>query len=283
MPPKKVSPMRSGPLASVNPDAALNELTRLSKMAGELTGKAADSPDFKAWHSDAKIALSRFYATDSEEYARFNSIRFTPGFTYIGQPHSDWVEAYTSGLEEAGFFLDSRKRDWEGRASPSNAATKPAQAIGKDVFVVHGHDHGMKETVARFLSRLGLNPIILHEQADEGKTIIEKFEKHADVAFAIAIFSADDLGVAKNQISQSKSIEESLRPRARQNVVFEFGFFMGALSRKNVRAIVEAGVETPSDYSGVLFIPFDATDGWRLRLVKELKAAGLDIDANAAF
>jgi predicted nucleotide-binding protein len=129
-----------------------------------------------------------------------------------------------------------------------------------------------------------LNPIILHEQADEGKTIIEKFEKHADVSFAVAIFSGDDIGVAKNEISPSKkTIQESLHARARQNVVFEFGYFMGALGRQNVRAIVADGVETPSDYSGVLYIPFDAADGWRLKLVKELKAAGLDIDANAAF
>ena len=58
---------------------------------------------------------------------------------------------------------------------------------------------------------------------------------------------------------------------------------MGALGRKNVRAIVEEGVETPSDYSGVLFIAFDASDGWRLKLVRELKATGLEVDANAAF
>jgi predicted nucleotide-binding protein len=141
----------------------------------------------------------------------------------------------------------------------------------------------MKETVARFLSKLGLNPIILHEQADQGNTIIEKFEKHAGVSFAIAVFSGDDLGVARREISASKTIEQSVRPRARQNVVLEFGYFIGALGRKNVVAIVENGVETPSDYAGVLYIPFDAPDGWRLRLVKELKAAGLDVDANAAF
>lgn len=141
----------------------------------------------------------------------------------------------------------------------------------------------MKETIARFLSKAALNPIILHEQPDEGKTIIEKFEKHADVSFAVAIFSRDDLGVAVNDIPKAELIEKVLRPRARQNVVLEFGYFMGALGRKNGRAIVEEGVETPSDYSGVLFIPFDASDGWRLKLVRELKAAGLDLDANAAF
>jgi predicted nucleotide-binding protein len=153
----------------------------------------------------------------------------------------------------------------------------------KDVFVVHGHNHGMKETVARFLSKAGLNPIILHEQPDEGKTIIEKFEKHADASFAVAIFSRDDLGVAVNDIPKTEPIEKVLSPRARQNVVLEFGYFMGALGRKNVRAIVEEGVETPSDYSGVLFIPFDASDGWRLKLVKELKAAGMEIRCKCSF
>jgi predicted nucleotide-binding protein len=175
-------------------------------------------------------------------------------------------------------FLASRKRDWEGQASPPKAATKAAPTNLTDVFVVHGHDHGMKETVARFLAKLGLNPIILHEQPDEGKTIIEKFEKHAEVSFAVAIFSRDDLGVAVNAIPKTEPIEKMLRPRARQNVVLEFGYFMGALGRENVRAIVEDGVETR-----VLYIPFDAADGWRLRLVKEIKSAGLDIDANAAF
>jgi len=153
----------------------------------------------------------------------------------------------------------------------------------KDVFVVHGHNHGVKETVARLLTKLGLNPIILHEQPDQGRTLIEKFEQHADVSFAIAVFSGDDLGTSKQDISPNRRMEEVVRPRARQNVVFEFGYFVGALGRKNVVAIVESGVETMSDYAGVLYIPFDAEDGWRLKLVKELKAAGLELDANAAF
>lgn len=281
MPPRKVQIGRSGPIESVNPELALNEFASLLERTTQLTGKKS-SPELKAWHSDVGIALSRFYGTDSEEYARFKSIRFQPGFSYPGQPESEWDEAYQDGLAEARLFLASRKKDWEAHI-PSTVARRPVMANPKDVFVVHGHDHGMKETIARFLSKAGLNPIILHEQADEGKTIIEKFEKHADVSFAVAIFSRDDLGVARNDIPKTEPIEKVLRPRARQNVVLEFGYFMGALGRKNVRAIVEEGVETPSDYSGVLFIPFDASDGWRLRLVKELKAAGLDIDANAAF
>jgi predicted nucleotide-binding protein len=280
MPPKKVQPTRSGPIDGVNPELALKEFTSLLEKVGEIR---RSGPEFSAWKADVLIALSRFYGRDSEEYSRFDGIQFSLYFFSSATPDSDFEEAFQDGLAQARLFLESRKKDWEGQISPSRPARGKLMGNPKDVFVVHGHDHGMKETVARFLSKAGLNPIILHEQPDEGRTIIEKFEKHADVSFAVAIFSKDDLGVATSALSTSTPIESLLRPRARQNVVLELGYFMGALGRKNVRAIVEAGVETPSDYSGVLYIPFDAADGWRIKLVKELKAAGLDVDANAAF
>jgi predicted nucleotide-binding protein len=141
---------------------------------------------------------------------------------------------------------------------------------------VHGPDHGIKETVARFLGKLDLDPIILHEQADQGKTIIEKFEAHsADVQCAVVILTADD-------VANAKATPEQREMRARQNVILELGFFVGKLGRQRTFALVEKGVALPSDISGLVYIPLD--DGeWRLRLVKELKAAGLKVDANHAF
>ena len=280
MPPKKAQPTRSGPIAGVDPTMALKEITSLIEQTASLRRNSAG---FNAWHSDVMIVLSRLYGRDSEEYSRFEGIRFGLYFSHSGTPDSEFEAAFRDGLSQARLFLESRKKDWESQISPSKPARRAVTEDSKNVFVVHGHDHGMKETVARFLYKAGLNPIILHEQADDGKTIIEKFEAHADVSFAVVIFSKDDLGVARKDIPSGKAIEGVLRPRARQNVVLELGYFMGALGRRKVRAIVEDGVETPSDYSGILFIPFDAADGWRLKLVKELKAAGLDIDANAAF
>jgi predicted nucleotide-binding protein len=281
--PKKNQPNRSGPLDSIDPQLAHSRLTALVQKIYLFRGQTTDFPEFQAWLADVKIALSRFYGQESEEYARFKSIWFTTGSFYPGQPKAEIVEAFDSGIEQARLFLNSRIEDWSLAAVPAPKTRDQLIVNRKDVFVVHGHNHGMKETVARLLSKLGLNPIILHEQADEGNTIIEKFEKHANVSFAVAVFSGDDLAVAKRDTSATKRVEESLRVRARQNVVLEFGYFLGALGRRNVVAVVEEGVETPSDYSGVLYIPFDANDGWRLRLVKELKAAGLDVDANAAF
>lgn len=142
-----------------------------------------------------------------------------------------------------------------------------------NVFIVHGHDEASKHDVARFLQRVKLNPIILHEQANEGKTIIEKFEHHSDVSFAIAILAPDD-------IAYSKKSPEINRERARQNVIFELGYFLGKLGRKNVCALVQPNVEIPSDYNGVVYVDYDEKSAWKFQIAKELKSAGFDINMN---
>lgn len=146
----------------------------------------------------------------------------------------------------------------------------------KEVFVIHGRDNEAKEAVARFLEKLNLDPVILHEQANEGRAIIEKFEEHAQAAFAVVLLTPDDAGALENE-------KDKLRPRARQNVIFEFGYFIGRLGRKRVCALTRGDLEMPSDYDGVLYVPLDADGAWRMRLVKELRAAGLNVDANLAL
>jgi predicted nucleotide-binding protein len=141
---------------------------------------------------------------------------------------------------------------------------------------VHGHDDGSKEAVARFLGKLDLAPVILHEQPNRGRTIIEKFVDHSEVAFAVVLFTPDDVGHPAGDASQSK-------PRARQNVVLELGFFMAALGRARVCVLYKGGVELPSDYSGVLYLEMDAQGSWRFRLAAEIKAAGIDVDLNKAI
>lgn len=143
------------------------------------------------------------------------------------------------------------------------------------IFVVHGHDEYMKETVARTLGKLNLEPIILHEQENLGKTIIEKFELFSEnVSFAIILFSADDLAYERGQPY------ESAKYRARQNIILELGYFMGKLGRKKVVVLhkSEKNFEFPSDILGIVYIPFDPHNGWKLTLAKELKAAGYDVD-----
>ena len=110
----------------------------------------------------------------------------------------------------------------------------------------------------------------------KGRTIIEKFEQHARVGYAIVLLTPDDAGSLQGD-------ENDLKPRARQNVIFELGFFIGRLGRKHVCALTKGDVEIPSDYAGIEYIPFNDPDGWQLKLMKELKSGGFKIDANRAF
>ncbi|QIE60865.1 nucleotide-binding protein [Rasiella rasia] len=141
-----------------------------------------------------------------------------------------------------------------------------------NIFIVHGHDEHTKTDLARTIEKLGLNPIILSEQPNRGQTIIEKFELHSDVGFAVVLLTADDLGKVKTETKD--------KYRARQNVILEMGYFIGKLGRSNVFPLYESGVELPSDLHGVLYNPIDEGKTWKFKLVKELIASGYDVDAN---
>lgn len=141
-----------------------------------------------------------------------------------------------------------------------------------NVFIVHGHNTAILQTVARTVEKLGLNPIILHEQPNAGKTIIEKFEGHSNVGFAIILLTDDDEGKGKTEID--------LKKRSRQNVVLELGYFIGKLTRSKVLPLYSDGVELPSDIHGLLYTPLDKAENWKFAIVKELKAAGYSVDAN---
>jgi predicted nucleotide-binding protein len=145
-----------------------------------------------------------------------------------------------------------------------------------DIFIVHGRDTGVREEVARFVHAItGMTPVILHEQANEGRTLIEKFEAHAQQSgYVIVLATGDDKG---GPITEK---DENLRPRPRQNVVFEMGFFFGSLGRKRVAVLHEEGIEPPSDIAGLVYIVL--TGNWKLELYRELKAAGIGADISKA-
>lgn len=142
----------------------------------------------------------------------------------------------------------------------------------RKVFIVHGRDNSSKQEVSRFISQLGLEPIILHEQANSGMTIIEKIERYSNEAdFALVLYTPCDKG---------RGIHESHLPpkdRARQNVVFEHGYLMAKLGRENVCALVKNEIETPNDISGVVYVPLDELGGWKIAITTELKSCGYQI------
>lgn len=155
---------------------------------------------------------------------------------------------------------------------PSTKEMKEASTKTNKIFIVHGHNDHIKIDVARTLEKLGLQPIILSEQPNQGQTIIEKFELHSDVGFAVVLLTADDLGRVKTS--------DKDKYRARQNVIIEMGYFIGKLGRGNVFPMYEDGVELPSDLHGILYNSIDDAKTWKFKLVKELTAAGYQVDAN---
>ena len=205
------------------------------------------------------------------------------------QPRSEWFAHRTPDesekkQEDAKYRaednqerLKALQRIWKNlkinlKEVPPSAVSPQSQVRGNKIFLVHGHDPATKLEVADFLLKVtGESPIILHKQADEGRVTIEKFEdKASDAGFAVVLLTADDEGNAKG---------ESPKPRARQNVIFELGYFIGKLGRNRICILYEKGVELPSDYEGVLYIEI-GKDNWLLNLAKEIKAAGFQADMN---
>jgi len=139
--------------------------------------------------------------------------------------------------------------------------------LKRKIFIVHGHDEGARETVARFLEKLEFEVIILHEQANRGRTVMEKIEAHGDVGFAVVLLTPDDEG---------RKIDGNLQFRARQNVMLELGYFIGRLGRSNVCALTRGSVELPSDFAGIVYQAME--HGWRSAVARELADAGFEID-----
>ena len=260
---------------------ALERLRRALEAIPELQQQNYGSEKFNKWRRNTRIAIANTFEDKPGHITEFDNIHFFPFFGF-DPSESERQKAYMEGLQSSASVLESMieevKEYWEDENSmpaPSEIH-KNGQINTDEVFIIHGRDDGTKQAIARFLETLGLETVILHEQANLGRTIIEKFEEHAQVGFALAVLTPDDVGSLKGE-------ESNLKARARQNVIFEFGFFIGRLGRRRVCALTKGDMEIPSDYKGVVYIPLDDTGAWKMSLIKELKAAGLDVDANLAL
>jgi predicted nucleotide-binding protein len=157
-------------------------------------------------------------------------------------------------------------------ASPTQEPARKAVDPPGPIFLVHGHDHALLHHAVRALERgTRREVVVLHEQANRGRTILEKFEEHAgSAAFAVVLLTGDDRGGTKDA--------DDTQPRGRQNVIFELGFFFGKLGRRRVIVLLDHGVEKPSDIEGLVYIPIDAGGAWKGSMARELAAAGIEVD-----
>ena len=261
----------------------LDKLRKLIQQADELlTQNVTDSlPEFKAWHLSVKRFLERTFGKESTELKSFKEISFSLPFVgFISFGSDDVVSSSSSqedikickkGITETKLILQTYLEELEEKyaLSPKNTGNNNIDLTR--VFIVHGHNDGIKNKVALLLEKQGIDYCILNEQPNTGKTIIEKLEYYINeqgVGAAICLFTADDTGKANK--------EEEQKPRARQNVVFETGLCIGKLGRERLVIIAENDIELPSDMQGVVYI----NKNWEFAMLKELKNMGFDIDMN---
>jgi predicted nucleotide-binding protein len=164
------------------------------------------------------------------------------------------------------------------RLSKSEERKKHSDRSNRKVFIVHGHDHALKSDLEVFCRSIGLEPVVLHREADEGLTVIEKFEQHADVQYAFVLLTPDDVGYTVSE-AKKKEKDRKIEFRARQNVIFEFGYFAAKLGRSKVCCIYKEGVQLPSDLGGLIYKKVtDSIEEIGYAVIRELKTAGMDIE-----
>lgn len=261
----------------MNKKKKIELLNKIKSSINRLVNQKNWSPEFKAWLSQSELILKKVFEKEPEYVEKFNNIHYSLSVYTNSTSEYEFQEAYVNGLNEAESLIDSYIENiemFEDDSENDNSRLEEININSNEVFIVHGRDNEAKLEVARYLEKLTLKPIILHEQANGGKTIIEKIEEYTNVRYAVVLYTPCDVGGLKG----SKNGE--LRERARQNVVFEHGYLMGKIGRKNVAALVKGDIETPNDISGVVYISMQEK-GWKLDLAKELKEAGYELDWSA--
>lgn len=237
--------------------------------SGRKTGGSFVGSSVLPWPDDPKqqlglqLLLVSYLAEDPQR-----AINFSYDFYYSGKKVMSGIQTMT------GQLIIPFARDFRDyvMANGNTTVPLPASPRSNKAFIVHGHDAAARESVARFLEKIGIDVVILHEQANQGRTIIEKIVANSDVGFAVVLLTPDDEG---------RSVGESnLEPRARQNVLLELGYFIAKLGRENVCALKKGKLDIPSDFAGVVWSTMDDNNGWKTEIAKELKAAGYPIDWN---
>lgn len=243
-----------------------NFLANSSQTEGSMAGSAVlEWPEDPCDILGIKILLIEKMAADSNF-----AINFCHTFFYDRRTMES-IRKFTSSLLSS--FVRDYQQYVENEFDPVPVVVRP---ISRKIFIVHGHDNDALQSVARFISRIGLEEIILSERPDGSRTVIEKFEAESgDSSFAIVLMTPDDAG---NAVSS-----ESTRLRARQNVLYELGYFAGKLGRGKVLVLKKGNIEIPSDLAGVLYTELDENGGWKRKLLSELAYAGIPFDTEKAL
>jgi predicted nucleotide-binding protein len=259
----------------LEPRRAVEELRNLRALA-ETPEVQRWGPEHSSWKAKVMAVMENSLGKESSTLHQFNELRYGLGI-WTGDPGEAQQDAqyFAETVKEAAGLIDAAIYQLELQFESDEGEDMGIRNPEGPIFVVHGHDDARKYKLMRLLDRTAKpEAIVLHEQANRGETILEKFERHAQAAsFAVVLLTGDDEG-------RLRGSNGDLAIRGRQNVIFELGVFIGALGRSNVAVLMDDGVEKPSDITGLVYIPLDAAGAWQHTLLKELHAAGIEVYFN---
>jgi len=225
--------------------------------------------EYIAWKMKVKNNIFIFFGKSSPIFESFNKADYVPE---ILDPKIKLIQDRDLLLGNLYGVIDILELDIKMEDSEKKTFEKSNR-----VFIVHGHDEKMKNQLEIFLSEIGLESVVLHRKPDEGLTIIEKFEKYSDVGYAFILITPDDIGYSLTEDSKPED-KKNKEKRARQNVIFEFGYFVGRLGRRRVCCLYKEGVSLPTDVSGMIYKKVkDNVEEVAFAIQKDLIAVGYKI------
>ena len=240
---------------------------------GEYGYPESYSEEWIVWQSRAKTFVN---AKFGEESVPAQTLERGLGYRLLGNGESKFTNAKTlilSALKAAKVSIEDEVLPEVGEVEVSDEGVPRSNRV----FIVHGHDDGAKQELEIFLTELGLEPVVLHRQADQGQTIIEKFEKYSDVGYAFILMTPDEMAYLSSEVDLPEG-ERAIELRARPNVIFEFGYFVGALGRPRVCCLYTGSVSLPSDLGGLVYKQYvNSIEEAGYSIIKELKAAGYNL------
>jgi predicted nucleotide-binding protein len=232
-----------------------------------------DTPEWLAWKTRTANVI-RQVVSDESSAAELVATGMT--IQTEGYYTDNFERAKSTLLKALEMTLGALKDDAFNELRKPTSESVSA-ALSNKVFVVHGHDHALKTEMENFLHQIGLEPIVLHRQPDQGQTIIEKFEQNSDVGYTFVLLTPDEIAYTMDQDGLPDKDRKKER-RSRPNVIFEFGYFVGRLGRSRVCCLYKGDVVLPSDLNGLVYKKIDgAFDSQAFSIIKELKAAGYQI------
>lgn len=235
--------------------------------------------EYSKWDSYNSELLKRIFTTEelAEEYDFWGAMSLSMNQS-LGEEIADRYKNIDNKIHRLDSIIDRLELIPLNQTSQTlnNISSQQftAQPRSKKVFVVHGHDEVAKTSLEVFLHEIGLEPIVLHRQADVGMTIIEKFEKHSDVGYAFILLTPDEIAYLASEESKADELRHK-EYRARPNVIFEFGYFVGKLGRSRVCCLYTGNATLPSDVSGMIYKRYEnSIEEVAYGVIKDLKASG---------